>query len=144
MTVQMTTIEDDDADGTTGLDLVDSTAGADDRRRDSAVRVVLRLIEANRDLQTTLSANAAHCEETLLHLMGGASPGQVLDDTDVSGCRISLADAMTEFERARHQARGTFISAQYEGGMNMKEIGGRWGISRQLAHRFYKEARREG
>jgi DNA-binding transcriptional regulator LsrR (DeoR family) len=31
------------------------------------------------------------------------------------------------------------MAAQFGAGMNMKEIGHRWGISRQLVHRFLKE-----
>jgi len=67
----------------------------------------------------------------------------VLDGVDVARARLDLAQSMAEFERARHQTRGTFISAQFEHGMNMKEISRRWAISRQLAHRFFKEARRD-
>jgi len=57
----------------------------------------------------------------------------------VAGGRIELADSMSRFERARHAARGTLMAAQFGAGMNMKEIGHRWGISRQLVHRFLKE-----
>ena len=127
MTLQAMTIQDDGAA----------------ERRDDAVRDVLRLVEANRRLQGTLQANAALCEGSLLALLDGADPGDVLDDVDVARARLELSDSMAAFERARHLARGTFVSAQFVRGKNMKEIGRRWGISRQLAHRFYKEAHRD-
>ena len=41
------------------------------------------------------------------------------------------------------RSRSTFIAAQFESGMNMKEIGRTWAISRQLAHRFFREAHRD-
>ena len=86
-----------------------------------------------------LEVNADRCEASLLRLLDGAEPGHVLDDQDVASGRIELADSMSRFERARHTARGTLMAAQFEAGMNMKEIGHRWGISRQLVHRFLKE-----
>ena len=146
MTVHVTTIEDDDS-GPTGAQLPPPVLLHDpgrDEHRDAAVRDLLRLIEANRRLRDTLADNAVHYESTLLAMLDGNEPGPVIDGVDVARCRLSLADSLAEFERARHKARGTFIVAQFDGGMNMKEISRRWGISRQLAHRFFKESRREG
>ena len=145
MTLQVTTIEDDD-DGTVG-ELAPPTralrvATDHDELGDAAVRDLLRLIETNRRLQEALAANAALSEQSLMRLLDGTAPGDVLDDVDVAGSRTMLFEAMVAFERARHQSRSTFICAQFEGGMNMKEIGRRWGISRQLAHRSFAEARR--
>lgn len=126
MSVQVTTFRDDGAAG----------------RCDEAVRDVLGLMEANLRLQATLQSNAALCDESLMALLDGSEPGDVLDGVDVARARLELADSLAGFERARHRARETFITAQYEHGMNMKEIGRRWGISRHLAHRFYTASRR--
>ena len=113
-------------------------------RRDDAVRALLRLLEATRRLQATLQDSAAMCEGSLLALLDGSDPGELLDGLDVARARLELADSLAGFERARHRSRSTFIAAQFLHGMNMKEIGRRWGISRQLAHRFFKEAHRDG
>ena len=143
MTIQVTKT-DDDADGGLGaMDDLATEVHPRDERHEVAVRDLLRLLEANRRLRDTLAANAAMCEASLARMLDGTDAGRVLDDVDVSRSRLDLAASMAEFERARHQARGTFISAQFDGGLNMKEIGRRWGISRQLAHRFFNEARRD-
>jgi hypothetical protein len=145
MTVQVTAIEDDDAERAVGQ-AVPAAVQRDpvrDEHRDAAVRDLLRLLEANRRLRDTLADNAVHYESSLLAMLDGNDPGPVIEGVDVARCRLSLADSLAEFERARHKARGTFIVAQFDDGMNMKEISRRWGISRQLAHRFFKESRRE-
>ncbi len=137
MTLQLTTIEDDDGERNPASPVTLTTV--DDERRHTAIRDVLRLLEANQRLRAALEVNADRCEASLLRLLDGAEPGHVLDDQDVASGRIELADSMSRFERARHTARGTLMAAQFEAGMNMKEIGHRWGISRQLVHRFLKE-----
>jgi len=145
MTVQLTTIEDDEAGRSVDLAApakIERDA-ARDEPRDAAVRDLLVLLEANRRLRDTLADNAVHYEASLLAMLDGTDPGQVIDDVDVARCRLVLADSLAEFERARHKARGTFIVAQFDNGLNMKEISRRWGISRQLAHRFFKESRRD-
>jgi len=155
MTVQLTTYEDDDGtDGAVGdilavapvtLAPVGQPVDAeDDPLQDAAVADVLRLLEANRRLQSALEANAVLCERSLQRMLEGDGPDAAIGDTDVAAARLALVHAQAEFERARHRARGTFITAQFARGMNMKEIGRRWAISRQLAHRFLKEARQDG
>jgi|GEM_PF-805843 hypothetical protein len=139
MTLQLTTIEDDDDGRTAGLSSTVTLTAVDDDSRHAAIRDVLRLLEANQRLRVALEVNAERCESALLRLLDGTEPGHVLDDQDVAGGRIELADSMSRFERARHAARGTLMAAQFGAGMNMKEIGHRWGISRQLVHRFLKE-----
>ena len=144
MTVQLTTYDDNGVDGTVGTLVALPSVDQDDRLEDSAVADVLRLLEANRRLQATLEANAVLCEQSLLRMLEGDDPDTAIHTTDVAGARLALITAQAEFERARHRARCTFITAQFSGGMNMKEIGRRWAISRQLAHRFLKEARQDG
>jgi len=146
MTVQLTTIEDDEA-GRAMVQVTDATVRRDpvyDGHRDAAVRDLLDLLEANRQLRDTLAENAVHYEASILAMLDGVDPRRVIDDVDVARCRLGLAESLAEFERARHKARGTFIVAQFDDGMNMKEISRRWGISRQLAHRFFKESHRDG
>jgi hypothetical protein len=145
MTVDLKTIDDDGPDESVRVAAPGPTgAGPTDGDRDAAVRDVLYLLETSNRLQATLAANAALYEESLLAMLDGADPGAAIDGVDLAGSRLVLVDSLAEFERARHRARGRFIAAQFERGMNMKEIGRRWGISRQLAHRFFKESRRDG
>ncbi len=145
MTLQATTIEDDDEERGGPLTTSGAAPEVSDGcgHREAAVRDVLLLLEANQLLQATLATNAALCEASLLALLDGAEPGPVLEGVDVARARLDLTDALAVFERARHRARGTLIAAQFDAGMNMKEIGRRWAISRQLAHRFYREAQRD-
>ena len=172
MTLQVTTIDEAGADGAgtirTVTELVvvpecpvdppdagfavsderDATAHPagtpDTTRREAAIEDMLQLLEASRRLQATLVANDEHCEASVRRMMDGTSPAAVLVDVDVARARLDLADTLGAFERARHRSRSTFIAAQFESGLNMKEIGRAWAISRQLAHRFFKEARRDG
>ena len=111
--------------------------------RDAAIEDLLRLATAARELRATLESCERMYEASLDRLIAGRDPGEAIHGVDVSGARLSITEALTEFERARHHARGTFINAQHDEGMNMKEIGRVWGISRQLAHRFFKESQRE-
>ena len=114
------------------------------QRQSEAIGDLLRLLEASRRLQDSLARHAEMYEGSLSRLVNGTDPTTVLSRMDVAAARAELVGNLAEFERARHHARGTFIASQFEGGMNMKEIGRVWGISRQLAHRFFNEARRDG
>jgi hypothetical protein len=147
MTVQVTMLDDEGVsragDWLSGLPTPVAPAEVDTGPRYAAIRDSLRLLEANRRLRAVLARNAAITEASIARLVAGADPGYVLTDVDVSGSRADLSDALDGFERARHRARSTFIAAQFGTGMNMKEIGSAWGISRQLAHRFFNESRRD-
>ena len=149
MTVQMTTFEDEGAEGTgppgpaTALAVLPDAIPAGPTPREVAIEDLLRLLDASRRLQVTLAANAEICEASVRKMMDGMAPATVLVDIDVAGARLDLAETLGSFERARHRSRSTFIAAQYESGMNMKEIARNWAISRQLAHRFFKEAGRD-
>ncbi|MGD0882681.1 MAG: hypothetical protein ABSB09_14040 [Acidimicrobiales bacterium] len=114
-----------------------------DDRQEAAIRDVIRMTRAARDLRAVLEAHEKMYEHSLARLNSGIYAGRALLGVDVAHARASLSDALAEFERARHHARGTFISAQFHEGMNMKQIGNVWGISRQLAHRFFKEAQHD-
>jgi hypothetical protein len=149
MTVQATTFEDEDAEGTgpprtaTGLTVLPAPPDPDSASRETAIEDLLRLLEASRRLQVTLAANAEVCEASVRRMMDGTAPAAVLVDIDVAGARLDLSETLGAFERARHRSRSTFIAAQFESGMNMKEIARNWAISRQLAHRFFREAHRD-
>jgi hypothetical protein len=149
MTVQMTTFEDEGAEGTappgpvTALAVLPDAIHEGPTSREVAIEDLLRLLDASRRLMVTLAANAEICEASVRKMMDGMAPAAVLTEIDVAGARLDLAETLGSFERARHRSRSTFIAAQYESGMNMKEIARNWAISRQLAHRFFKEAGRD-
>ncbi|MGA2835681.1 MAG: hypothetical protein ABSF84_03690 [Acidimicrobiales bacterium] len=160
MAIQVTAIDDDGADGvvipmageTAVVESAGDVVGAEpctaepwsaDDRQEAAIRDVIRLTQASRELRAALEENEELYERSLARLNSGIYAGRALLGVDVARARLSVVDALGEFERARHHARGTFISAQFHEGMNMKQIGNVWGISRQLAHRFFKEAQRD-
>jgi hypothetical protein len=144
MAIRMTQTEDDTPGDPGSGTVLAAVAPLVPERQSEAIGDLLRLLEANRRLRATLARNAALYEASLARLVDGVDPGTALGQVDVAGARTELAGTLAEFERARHHARNTFITAQFEGGMNMKEIGRVWGISRQLAHRLFKESRRDG
>ena len=126
-----------------GPEAVGPPMDAAEERRLLAIRDLRRLRAAARELRATLVHAESLYDASLARLEAGVDVGRSLTGVDVSGARTSVVDALSEFERSRHLARGTFISGQHAEGSNMKEIGRVWGISRQLAHRFLKEARRD-
>jgi len=147
MSLQVTMIEDEGPDRSEVSVAEPPTPPCPDVRAErhaAAVRSLRRLTEASQDLRAVLRSNEEYYAATLGRLEAGADVAASTSDIDIAGARGRVVDALAEFERARHLSRGTFVSAQFDGGMNMKQIGRAWGISRQLAHRFFKEARRDG
>ena len=109
---------------------------------DEAIADLRRLHQASSRLRSVLEQNEALYAETLERLRTGVDVGPSLTGTDVAAAREAVVEALVDFDRARHAARGTFIWGQHLVGMNMKQIGQAWGISRQLAHRYFREAQR--
>ncbi len=109
--------------------------------REAAIQRIQVLVDAAKDLQVAIRANEEVYRNTLRLLRSGTEMSKALTAVDVAQARTELADALRTFEADRHRTRSLVIAAQVDEGMNIKQVAQVWGISRQLAGRFLKEAR---
>ena len=65
---------------------------------------------------------------------------EVMGKIGVAKRRHDLLDRLTRFEDARHAMRVACFRLSHAEGLNISDIARLWGISRQLAARFIKEA----
>jgi hypothetical protein len=69
----------------------------------------------------------------------GANASDLTHSVSISDCRGAISQALTRFEKARHQfQRSMFLLAAAEGA-SQADIARAWGISRQLVSRMTKE-----
>ena len=59
--------------------------------------------------------------------------------TEPQPLRASLADALAELERTRHDAQRLLFQLLHSEGQTIADIGRTWGISRQLVSRLVNE-----
>ncbi|MGD0394296.1 MAG: hypothetical protein ABSC41_16855 [Acidimicrobiales bacterium] len=108
--------------------------------RKAAIQRIEVLVDAAQDLHAALQANEEAYRKTLRLLKSGTEMGKALTAVDVAQARSQLEGSLRTFEADRHRARSLMIAAQVDEGMNIKQVAQVWGISRQLAGRFLKEA----
>jgi len=65
---------------------------------------------------------------------------EVMEKIGVAARRLDLVERLTRFEDARHRMRVACFRLSHLEGLNISDIARLWGISRQLAARFIKEA----
>jgi hypothetical protein len=112
--------------------------------------------ESRRLLRRMAEFNDAndHLRDVLLHnkraLVAGAKHienGEWTADEVEAGApeiRFELTEALSVFEKARHEVRLSFFGFGTEQGKSMSEIGRALGVSRQLASRLAAEAKQAG
>jgi hypothetical protein len=79
---------------------------------------------------------------TVKSLRQGADVAAAMKSVKADDARRELTDSLDDFEYHRHRSRLSLTSAGLEEGMRIGQIGRAWGISRQLAARYAKEARK--
>ena len=99
-------------------ELLDALAEARDeiRRSEQGIRRTLRKVERGEALTTAVIADAP------------------------SESRQSFDDAMEALTALRHRTRSLVFALAVEEGLSIGEVGRTWGISRQLASRYVREA----
>jgi hypothetical protein len=72
-------------------------------------------------------------------VMRGGPLAELEQALDPKPMRASLADALAELERARHDAQRLLFKVLHAEGQTLADIGRMWGISRQLVSRLVNE-----
>jgi DNA-directed RNA polymerase specialized sigma24 family protein len=73
------------------------------------------------------------------HIAQGGTVSEIENLLEPEPLRASLSHALTELERARHEAQRLVFRLLYAEGRTMTDIGRTWGISRQLVSRLINE-----
>ena len=99
------------------------------------------------DFQTEVAAlreSLGRYEEVIARVRRDVEQGiplhEVMADIGVASRRVDLVQRLTRFEDARHRMRVACFHLSHVEGLNISAIARLWGISRQLAARFIKEA----
>jgi DnaJ-domain-containing protein 1 len=98
-------------------------------------------LESAKALRAQLRTNEANYRKLRRLLDRGADMRTILDSIDAGSARQDLSDALDELERSRHEVKLLIATEGLRQGMSIGEIGRAWGVSRQLAARYAKEAR---
>jgi hypothetical protein len=103
-----------------------------------------RYTEAGDRLIERLQAQRAWNIEDIGRLRGGARLSESTKQTGSADRSRDLTRILSEFEQSRREIRTAVVAAAVDDGMTITEIADIFGVSRQLANRFVKEARAQG
>jgi DNA-directed RNA polymerase specialized sigma subunit len=101
---------------------------------DELIRSTEILIEK---LRSTLTSN----RKTRSQLENGSTIRETFSAIPTGDLRQSLTEALAEVESTRHKVRQLAFARGLAEGMSIGELARMWGISRQLASRYLKEAK---
>jgi hypothetical protein len=101
------------------------------------------LMESTEQLVRMLRSTRTQNRKTRSQLEKGSSIRDVFSAIPTGDLRQSFTQAIAEVESARHKVRKMAFAQGLEEGMSIGELGRLWGISRQLAARYAKEAKKE-
>jgi len=115
---------------------------------DPAIERLIEHIEryttAGERLAERLQAQSAWNAEDIERLRSGTSLASSVHQTRSADRSRDLTRIMAEFEQSRREIRAATVAAGLEEGMSIGEVAEIFGVSRQLASRFVKEARALG
>ena len=115
---------------------------------DPAMERVIEHIEhytaAGDRLIARLEAQRAWNLEDIGHLRAGARLSESTKQTRSADRSRDLTRILSEFEQSRRGIRAAVVAAALQEGMTIPEVADIFGVSRQLANRFVKEARNLG
>ena len=109
--------------------------------RDAVVRDIHRLMESGEELRELILDSRMGFETGLKMLEEGQSIETTLASLNTAARRVRMTELLSEFEERRHYLRLSITAAGLDEGMTIGDIGRAFGVSRQLASRFAKEAR---
>ena len=116
-----------------------SNPSTEDHLRQHYLEHLDTLEQTYRDLHEALDNAAGAVKVVGAHLRRGGRARDFAGLIDPAPLRRSMADAMTTFERNRHQGQKHFFRLLIAEGMTMADIARAWGISRQLVSRLVNE-----
>jgi Fic family protein len=103
-----------------------------------------RYTESGDRLIERLQVQRAWNLEDIGRLRSGAKLADSTKQTRSADRSRDLTRILAEFEQSRREIRTAVVAAAVEEGMTVTEIADIFGVSRQLANRFVKEARTQG
>jgi Fic family protein len=111
---------------------------------DPAIERVIEYIErysaAAGRLRTRLEAQQVWNSEDIGRLRAGATLSESVKATRSADRRRDLTRIMDDFETSRREIRAAVVAAALAEGMTTTEIADIFGVSRQLANRFVRDA----
>ena len=113
-------------------------------RNDRAHREIVRFLESAKALRDELRSKEANYRRMAKLLDRGDDIRTILAELNAADARQELTDALEELERSRHRVKIAVAATGLDEGMTIGELGRAWGVSRQLAARYAKEARSSG
>lgn len=108
------------------------------------VEYIQRYSEAGDRLKERLEAQRAWNDTDIERLREGVSLSQSSRSTRSADRSRDLTRIMAEFEKSRRDIRAAVVAAALDEGMTIAEIADIFGVSRQLANRFVRDARSLG
>lgn len=111
--------------------------------RDRVIRSLEALIEADEDIRRRIRANEVLLRRSIRELRKGSSIAETMEAAHTGFGRQSVNEGLDALTAARHELRLAVTAAGIAEGMSIGDLGRAWGISRQLASRFAREARGE-
>ncbi len=109
--------------------------------REAAIAETECLTQVAKDLRSALQVNEAVYRETVTKLRSGIPVAELLENVNAKAAREQLNDSLDALAFCRHTVRRALTAAGLEEGMTISDTGRAWGISRQLASRYAREAR---
>jgi transposase-like protein len=109
--------------------------------RDRVVGSIERLLEVDREVRKRIQENEAILRRALKEFVKGTPVAEAMDKSQAGFGRQRVNEALDALTEARHEFRLAITVAGLEEGMSIGELGRAWGISRQLASQYAKEAR---
>ena len=109
--------------------------------RDAVVHDIHRLMDSGEELRELILDSRKGFEAGLKMLDEGVSMPKALASLNTAARRVRMTELLSEFEDCRHRLRLSITTAGLDEGMTIGDIGRAFGVSRQLASRFAKEAR---
>jgi hypothetical protein len=110
-------------------------------RDDRVDQEIAHLLDSAKRLRDELRTKEANYRRIAKLLDRGDDVRSVLNDLNAAAIRQDMSDALDAFEQSRHQVRVAIAARGMDEGMTIGEIARSWGVSRQLAARYAKEAR---
>ena len=111
--------------------------------RERVIRSLDSLLEEGRSVRRAIRDNEVLIRHAIKELTKGTTVASTMGQVDAGFGRQNVKDALDALAAARHELRLATILAGLDEGMTIGDLGRSWGISRQLASRFAKEARGE-
>ncbi len=109
--------------------------------RDAVAADIQQLMATGQELQDQLLESRNGFEVGLKLLESDTPLGEALVALNSAERRVRMTELLSEFDECRHRLRISITAAGIEEGMSIGDIGRAFGVSRQLAARFAKEAR---